>query len=387
MGQLHVLFMCLLLSFSCAVFADDKARKERELNQLNRKIQQLRQTIEVKESSKSSYTHQLRAIEKQIGEVSRQIRISNQAVKNKQKLLDRLQSDQKSILKEISMHNAQLSQQLHAAYTLGQQERVKLFFSQQNPMNLQRNFTYYEYFSNYRLKQIAASQLNYERLIENEHKTLAAKLELEKVLKQQQQQKSSLRSDQSQRENILAKLEKQLKNQGKHLSQLEDDAKELKSLIQSVTEIMAENSSDSGSTQNFSKLHGKLSWPVKGKVQNLYGQHKPPSNLRWQGVIINASPGNNVRAVAHGRVAFSDWLRGMGNLVIIDHGNGYLSLYGHNESLFKSPGEWVVAGDIIGSIGNSGGQSEPGLYFEIRKKGRPQNPARWCKTSNWFSYI
>ncbi|MBL7000200.1 MAG: peptidoglycan DD-metalloendopeptidase family protein [Gammaproteobacteria bacterium] len=387
MSRYHVLSLGLILFLSPAVFADDKAKKEQELTQLNTKIEKLRKTIEVKESSKSSYTRQLRRIEKQIGDVSRQIRISNQAVKNKQKMLETLENNKTSILKDITHHNQQLSQQLHAAYTLGQQERIKLFFSQQDPANLQRNLTYYEYFSNFRLQQITASKQNFERLIENQNKTIAAKGELEKVLSQQQQQKDSLRSDQSQRQKILAELESQLKQQGTHLSQLEDDAKELKSLIESLSAILAESIDVPRSTEKFSTLRGKLSWPVKGEVKKLFGHTKPPSNLLWQGVVIQATQGNNVRAVSHGRIAFADWLRGMGNLMIIDHGNGYLSLYGHNESLFKSAGEWVEAGDIIGSIGNSGGQSEPGLYFEIRSKGKPQNPASWCKASNWFSSI
>ncbi|MBC8212725.1 MAG: peptidoglycan DD-metalloendopeptidase family protein [Gammaproteobacteria bacterium] len=387
MSRYHVLSLGLTLLLSPAICADDKARKEQELTQLTTKIEKLRKTIEVKESSKSSYTRQLRRIEKQIGDVSRQIRISDQAVKTKRKMLETLESNKTSIQKDIALHNQQLSQQLHAAYTLGQQERIKLFFSQQDPSNLQRNLTYYEYFSNFRLQQITASKQNFERLIQNQNKTIAAKSELEKVRSQQQQQKDNLRSDQSQRQKILAQLESQLKQQGTHLSQLEDDAKELKSLIESLSAILAENNDAPRSTEKFITLQGKLSWPVKGDVKKLFGLTKPPSNLLWQGVVIHATQGNNVRAVSHGRIAFADWLRGMGNLIIIDHGNGYLSLYGHNESLFKAAGEWVEAGDIIGSIGNSGGQSEPGLYFEIRAKGKPQNPANWCKTSNWFSSI
>jgi septal ring factor EnvC (AmiA/AmiB activator) len=124
---------------------------------------------------------------------------------------------------------------------------------------------------------------------------------------------------------------------------------------------------------------------VQGNIKKLFGRQKPLSDLRWQGIMIYAPAGNHVRAVSRGRIAFADWLRGLGNLVIIDHGNSYLSLYGHNESLFKSAGEWVESGDIISSIGSSGGQQKPGLYFEIRKKGKPQNPTRWCKAGNQFA--
>ena len=201
----------------------------------------------------------------------------------------------------------------------------------------------------------------------------------------QRDQESELKAESRKRETIIANLDRQLKKQGTHLSQLEENARNLSQLIESLADILTEAPTPSVPHKKFAQMKGKLAWPVKGKVQKLFGRPKPPSNLRWQGVVIQAPMGNNVRAVSHGRIAFADWLRGMGNLIIIDHGNGYLSLYGHNQSLYKEAGEWVEAGDIIASIGNSGGQKKPGLYFEIRKKGKPQNPSRWCKTSNWFA--
>ena len=179
-------------------------------------------------------------------------------------------------------------------------------------------------------------------------------------------------------------LDKQLKKQGGSLSRLKDEATQLQNLIKSIEKIFAEAPEADISKKTFAALKGKLAWPLKGKLRRLFGHTKPLSDLRWQGVRIDAANGSHVMAVSHGRVAFSDWLRGLGNLIIIDHGNSYLSLYGHNESLFKAAGEWVEAGDVISSVGSSGGQQKAGLYFEIRKKGKPQNPTRWCKSSNHF---
>jgi|SaaInlLV_10m_DNA_4_1040232.scaffolds.fasta_scaffold00684_12 septal ring factor EnvC (AmiA/AmiB activator) len=386
MRFLFLLFFSLIFSFNSNSFASDKSEKQKKLTQLKTKIDKLRKTIEVKENSRSSYNRQLRSIEKQIGGISNKIRKSNKAIKTKQRALAKLNNSKKSIQKDIFTQNQQLSEQLHTAYTLGNQEQMKLLFSQQSAENLQRNLTYYEYFSNYRLQQIDVSTQNFDRLVENEKSIKLAKIDLEKILNKQKSQKSSLSSDRSKRKKIVTNLENQLKKQGKYLTKLEDDEKNLKQLIDSLAEILIQTPPPR-STKKFISLKGKLSWPVKGKVKKLYGRLKPPSNLRWQGVVINANRGNNVRAVSHGRIAFSDWLRGMGNLIIIDHGDGYLSLYGHNESLYKATGEWVEAGDIIGSIGDSGGQSNNGLYFEIRKKSKPQNPTRWCKSSNWFTSI
>ena len=236
-----------------------------------------------------------------------------------------------------------------------------------------------------RLELIEQARENHRQLVENETLMRQAQLDLERMLKQQQNQKRTLTQDRNQRKKILGSLEQELKKQGRDLSRLEQNAKHLSDLIDSLSEILTDIPAQPPEHKSFSRLRGKLAWPVKGKVLNHFGKPKPPSNLRWQGVVIRAPVGNNVRAVSHGRIAFADWLRGMGNLIIIDHGDGFLSLYGHNQSLFKTTGEWVEAGEIIASIGNSGGQKNAGVYFEIRKKGRPQNPSTWCKTSNWFA--
>ncbi len=379
------LLLSSFLLFGGQVSADERSKKQKELSQLKNRIEKLRKTIEVKENSKSSYNQQLRNIEKQIGQISQKIRKSNAQIKTRKKSLTELTKQKTKIEKSIAQQNQQLAQQIHSAYTLGQQQQMKLLFSQQNAIALQRNLTYYEYFSKYRLTRIEEAQDTFEQLLENERQIQTAKLNLEKDLAIQKRQKSSLTSDRAKRKRIVDNLDKDLKKQGTHLTQLEENARNLKQLIDSLSEILTEVPTAPATHKKFATLKGKLSWPAKGKVRKLFGKTKPLSSLRWQGVIIEAPLGNNVRAISNGRIAFSDWLRGMGNLIIIDHGNNYLSLYGHNQSLFKTTGEWVEAGDIIGSIGNSGGKKKAGLYFEIRKKGKPQNPTRWCDSKYWFT--
>jgi septal ring factor EnvC (AmiA/AmiB activator) len=244
---------------------------------------------------------------------------------------------------------------------------------------------YYQYFSEARADLIATVQKNIDKILETEAAIDRSKQELENSRQLQKTQKAKLDKDRSKRKTIISALDQQLKKQGGTLTRLEDEASQLQELILSIQEILIDTPAPELDRRSFAKLRGKLAWPVDGKVDKLFGRQKQPSNLRWQGIMIYASAGKHVKAISHGRVAFADWLRGLGNLIIIDHGNSYLSLYGHNESLFKSAGEWVESGDIIGSIGNSGGQQKPGLYFEIRKKGKPQNPTRWCKTGNRFN--
>ena len=280
-----------------------------------------------------------------------------------------------------------LAQQVHAAYTLGKQEKIKLLFSQKGPAAMQRNLVFYQYFSNARVNLINEVEASIEKILSTEEKISTEKKKLDNNYQLLKQQKEKLDEDSSERKKIISSLSKQIKQQGGQLSQLQEEAQELQKLIDSIGDILTEIPEPDLDRKAFAKLRGKLAWPVKGKLKRMFGRYKSGSDLRWQGVIIEAPTGRHVRAVSHGRVAFSDWLRGLGNLIIIDHGNSYLSLYGHNESLFKSAGDWVEPGDIIGSVGNSGGRGDPALYFEIRKKGKPQNPTKWCKSTNQFALM
>ena len=366
-------------------YTQSKSAKEKQLESLLQEIEKLKRTIDVKEDSKSRYIKQLKDIERGIGQLSQQISDVGRQISNKKSELKALQATRLKHQKQLSRENEYLAEQVYTAFTLGRQEKVKLLFSQQDPQVLQRNLVYYQYFSNARVNLIEGVQANIDKIIETEALISDARQALEKNQQTLTAQKSKLSKDKSKRKSIIGSLDAQLKQQGGHLAKLEDDAKQLQDLIDSIQEIFDDAPEIEISRQPFAELKGKLAWPVKGKLRKLFGRTKPLSDLRWQGVMIEAPGGRYVRAVSHGRVAFADWLRGLGNLIIIDHGNSYLSLYGHNESLFKSAGEWVEAGDVIGSIGNSGGQEKTGLYFEIRRKGKPQNPTRWCKAGKFFS--
>ncbi len=382
-----ILITCLLagLTFAPVYSANDKPTKEKQLKVLLYKIKKLKQTIDVKEDSKSRYGKQLRTIEQEIGQVSGKIKKVGGKIKSRKNELVKLTKTRLKHQQQLSRENDYLAEQVYTAFTLGKQEKVKLLFSQQNPEVLQRNLVYYRYFSEARVNLINGVQHNIDKILETEILIQKARSELEKNQQQLNHQKVKLDKDRGKRKNIISSLNKQIKKQGGSLVKLEDEAQQLQNLIDSIQEIFIDAPEPNVSREPFAQLKGKLAWPVKGKLKKLYGRRKPLSDLRWQGVIIEAPSGRQIRAVSYGRIAFADWLRGLGNLIIIDHGNSYLSLYGHNESLFKSAGEWVETGDVIASIGNSGGQKNNGLYFEIRKKGKPQNPARWCKVDNQFA--
>jgi septal ring factor EnvC (AmiA/AmiB activator) len=376
------LLACLAVAPSPA--ADDKAVKEKQLKALLHKIDKMKQAIDVKEDSKSRYIKQLKKIEKSIGSVNLKIRKTGDQINTKKAELAALRATRLEHQRRLGRENEYLAEQVYSAFTLGQQEKVKLLFSQQEPQALQRNLVYYQYFSNARVALINTVQTSIDKILETEDLIRQAQDDLQKNQQALAAQRDKLNTDLGKRRSIIASLDKQLKSQGGNLTRLEDEATQLQNLIKSIQEIFDEAPEVEISRQAFARLKGKLAWPVDGKVQRLFGRNKALSNLRWQGVIIEAKSGSQVKAISHGRVAFADWLRGLGNLIIIDHGNSYLSLYGHNESLFKGAGEWVEAGEVISSIGSSGGQKTPGLYFEIRKKGKPQNPTSWCKAGNSF---
>lgn len=379
--------LIILVYFSPQSLADNRATKEKELKQLSQRIEKLKNSIEKKENSKSGFVKELRTAERKIGKMSQKIAQSNKAIKSQKKALTQLEQEKSKIRQRIGTQNQALGRQIHSAYTLGQQEQAKLLFSQKDANQLQRNLIYYQYFSRYRLDVIDQSKANFTLLLENERKIIDTKKALQKELDQQKKRHAELTKDRKKRKMIIANLDKDLKKEGKYLSRLEENAENLRQLIESIQDILTDIPTPKTPHKKFAELRGKLSWPVKGQVAKLFGKPKPPSNLRWQGVMIKARSGNNVRSISHGRVAFADWLRGMGNLVIVDHGDGYISLYGHNESIYKSAGEWVEPGEIIASIGNSGGQKEPGVYFEIRYRGKPKNPTRWCHSKNWFASL
>jgi septal ring factor EnvC (AmiA/AmiB activator) len=281
---------------------------------------------------------------------------------------------------QLSQESSTLAQQVYSAYTLGQQEKIKLLFSQHDAGDLQRNLIYYQYFSNARINLINRVQENIDTLLATEANISNTKKNLEISHQKLEDQKNQLKQNSSKRKAIIASLDQQLQQQSGVLVKLQVGAKALESLINSIEDILIESPEPRFDNRPFAKLRGQLAWPVEGNILKLFGRQKHLSELLWQGVLIEAPVGRHVRAISSGRIVFADWLRGLGNIIIIDHGSSYLSLYGHNESLFKSAGEWVEAGDIIGSIGSSGGQKNPSLYFEIREKGKPQNPTKWCKS-------
>jgi len=237
---------------------------------------------------------------------------------------------------------------------------------------------YYRYLNKARIRDIEALQKTLQELEQVEQQINSTTLELTQLEAQQKQQVDQQLALKSEQTEALKALKKDYQNQNTRLAQLRKDEQELQAIISSLQKTL-EEFAPKQSLNGLAQYKNKLNWPVKGSIQHRFGSNKFENKVKWNGIVINASSGQIVQSIHNGQVVFADWLRGFGLMVIIDHGQGYMSLYGQNESLLKSTGDWVEAGEPVATVGRSGGSTEPGLYFEIRYKGKPQNPVNWIK--------
>ncbi len=358
--------------------AQNQQQAEQDLQQLKQVIGQLQKRLAENRSQQSDTEKAIQAIDIKLSEVSKKLHDTQNKITQNKKQLSKLQKQktEKNILKE--QQRKQLSSQLRSAYIAGQEEYVKLLLNQEDPAKMSRMLQYYRYLNEARIRDIEALQKTLQELQEVEQQINVKTLELSELETQQKQQVEQQLSLKSQQTDALKKLKQDYQNQNTRLAQLRKDEQELQAIISSLQQTL-EEFAPKQSLKGLAKYKNKLSWPVKGSVEHRFGSNKFENKVKWNGIVINASSGQSVQSIHNGQVVFADWLRGFGLMVIIDHGQGYLSLYGQNESLLKSTGDWVEAGEPIATIGRSGGSSEPGLYFEIRYQGKPQNPLSWIK--------
>lgn len=379
-SQFSLLFILMTtMNFSSADFDDDTEQQEQELQQLKIKIKHIRNELDEVRSLHDKVRLELRATEINISKRVNNLYQLKRKLRRQNKRLRKLQAQRKALKKDLILQQDLLGQQVRTSYTIGKQEYVKLLLNQESPTAIGRVLTYYEYFNQARSERIDTSKKTLIRLEQIKKRIKKETKILQKLKNQQVQEKQQLEANYKERAIVIAKLSSDIKNKDTALRQLLENEQQLKRVLNVITDSMPEITGEAGKRIAFGKLKGKLYWPVLGTVNPLFGKSRKLAKVKWNGVMIKAKQGNNVRAISHGRVAYADWLRGYGLLIIIDHGDGYMSLYGHNESIKKETGDWVAPDEIIGSVGDTGGQSRAGLYFEIRHNGTPTNPKIWCR--------
>ena len=408
---LALIFLTLLLT---PAIADEKSDAQKQLDAARADVAELKQLLEKLQQEKSGVQKDLKKTESEMGQLEKQVKGLQQDLKKSEEEIQRLGTEKKKLEGARLEQQRLIGIQARAAYQSGRQEYVKLLLNQQNPEKFSRTLTYYDYLSEARMEQLATfnetlRQLaNVEIDIANQQNQL---MEQKSALDGRREQLAEARKE---RQLALAKLNKDLSARDQKLKARQQEQAQLGNVLKTIEatltrqareaaearklELAAEQArlkgdkaspgadgplvSSSGATYggNFASARGKLPWPVNGRLAARFGTARGgDERTKWDGVLISAGAGSQVHAVHGGRVVFADWLRGAGLLVILDHGNGYLSLYGHNQSLLKDAGDVVKAGEAIATVGNSGGQETSALYFAIRQQGRPIDPAQWCR--------
>ena len=375
---LALLFGAIPFSSLLAQLSDaERAAKAEELARLRSRIETI---IAERNAVQTRYTEvqqALRETEREIGQRVQELKQLDEQLQLQNRHLKQLSQQQKQLQQDVHNQRQLLGEQVRAAYMIGRQEYLKLLLNQQDPAAVGRTMTYYRYFNQARQERIEQALQSISQLDAVTRRLEQEKQVLQGMRDQQSAKKLALEKTNQRRTQLVAQLSQEINTKEKQITQLRQDESQLQAVLDAIEDSFADIL-PADQLKSFAASRGRLTWPAPGKVDNLYGQSRHKGQLKWNGVLIHAREGNTVHAVARGRVAYADWLRGYGLLMILDHGDGYMSLYGHNQSLFKEVGDWVEADEAIASVGNSGGQQTAGLYFEIRHNGLPANPAKWC---------
>jgi septal ring factor EnvC (AmiA/AmiB activator) len=392
----------LLLSIFCIFFnyhayaGGAIADNQDDLEEIQKKIDVLDNEIKKNIKTKEGLSSELKREEKKISESKKEIYKINKQYKENQKKLKGLEQELKELNEEITERRANLTDHYYQIYTRGKPGFIQMIIEGDSPYQISREMNYLSYLAVEQNNNILQIKEKYQAIDANKQGTSETIEKINALKKKQEKKKRLLEKQKKEKDKVLKKIASTIKNQKKEKDKLIEDEKKLTSLIEKLIEkskIQAQKKTTKESIQadskylpdsslddvNFKKLKKKLRLPVKGKIIHKYGNKRPDTGITWKGLFIKANEGDEVYAVAKGKVVFADWLRGFGNLIILDHGDGYMSLYGNNESIIVQQGLIVKGGDVIATVGNSGGNSSNGLYYELRKNSKPFNPLAWTK--------
>lgn len=374
-------FACWVAASPGVALAERKptpSQKEAELRKVTARIEKVRRAVNEDIERRDRLSVQLRDAELGVQAARRrleELRAQRIASESRLRSLEREQAERE---RELAAERGALAGELRAAYVNGREEQLKLLLNQEDPARFGRMLAYYGYFGRARADRIGGIREKLEHLSLVREKVAVENARLADLEAGQEEEVASLRDARASRTRAVAAVEAQIKDRGSELKRLESQARSLEKLIAELRKALADV--PVAKQAPFEPLRGKLPWPVQqGRVLARYGQPRAGGSLRWQGMLIGTDRGARVRAPFAGRVVYADWLPGMGLMLVLDHGGGYLSLYGHNEELFRKVGDAVAAGDVIGAVGDTGGHNQPALYFEVRRGRNPVNPENWLQ--------
>ena len=405
-------FALLLLCVPLCAEADQVTRKRSELDALKQRLQTLQQQFRDTQADRREAADALRDSERAISSGVRQLRELDEKRAEAQGELQKLGAQARQTADRVTEQQDRLAHALKSAYRRGQSDPLKLMLNGGDPNQAARDLRYLSHVSRARHAMITTLRADLAQLALLEQQAAEKTSELTELQAAREAEQRKLVADKRTREQMLQKLSLQIQQQRREISNLKRDERNLTRLVQRLNRVMAEQAAREAarkraarkgspskaespsrrplavntetpvafeSDRPFSRLKGSLRLPVAGELMNRFGAPREGGGTSWKGIFIRAAQGSAVKAIAAGQVVFAEWLRGFGNLIIVDHGEGYMSLYSNNESLYKQVGERVKPGDPIAAVGNSGGQPDSGLYFEMRHQSRPVNPLGWVK--------
>jgi septal ring factor EnvC (AmiA/AmiB activator) len=424
--MLRSLVIVLLACLFSPAMADSRSDAQLQLDAAQKDVGELKKLLEQLQKDKSGVQQDLKKTESTMGQLEKQIKGLQNELNKSTEQIQQLNQQKKKLQQSRREQQRLIGIQARATYQSGHQEYLKLLLNQQNPEKFSRTLTYYDYLSRARLEQLATFNETLRQLANIEQDIVTQQTQLAEQKSALDGRRELLAQARKERQLVLAKLNKESRAGSQKLKAREQERAALGNVLKTIEATLARQAREAQAARKlaiaaaaaanaeqarlaslpasgqparakpatgavvssggasyggaFSRAKGKLPWPVNGRLLANFGSTRgDDARTKWDGVLISAGLGSQVHAVHGGRVVFADWLRGAGLLVILDHGNGYLSLYGHNQSLLKDAGEIVKAGDVIGTVGSSGGQEVPALYFAIRQQGRPSNPVQWCR--------
>ena len=381
-----MLFSILTLFYPLSAFSDN----QENLTVLRERIQSLQKELASKEALKQDTSEALQETEHAIHSINQKLTKLLEKDRKANEDFKQLQAQYQQIKNEIELERNQLEKLLYQQYLKGQQDYLRLVVNQKDPHQIARDLHYYKKFSLAAAESIKDLQNHQNQIQDLAHASHQKKQEIITIQSEYSTQRQKLEQAKNKHHAMLAQISGQITQQQQEINKLQSDEKRITNLVNEINKLLVQEKSKNtlinsklpnASTTGipFSSLRGKLNLPVRGKLLNSFGGQRSGKHVMWKGLFIQSPNGSDVKAISEGRVVFADWLRGFGNLMILDHGNNYMSLYGNNETLLKKVGDIIRGGDTIATVGNSGGNPDTGLYFELRHKGKPFDPLSWIK--------
>ena len=374
-----LLALVLALATAAALASGpDSAAKQQQLDKLRARLTKVQTDRDQALHKRDSLQLELRQEERQIAAQGRAVADLDRQITAGQMRFNRLTRQQAVLQSSLDAQKGALAEQIRAAYLEGRDSELKLMLDAQDPAAVGRLLAYYDYLNRARVERIGAVRQQLEALAAVNAQIGQQVDDLTRLRDNRAHSLATLEQQRSARHALLAKLDSGIKTRDAEITRLRRDEQSLESLLQDLEEAMTDIPSGLEQARHFAALRGRLPWPVDGKLVAHYGEKREGGRMKWEGDLIAAPPGTAVHAISYGRVVYADWMPRFGLLVIVDHGEGYLSVYAHNQNISRQVGEWVKAGDVIATLGDSGGQDEPGLYFELRHGNQTLDPKKWC---------